>query len=93
MVLEWLLVCGPRMLGGEAGIRPLRTQFLKLMMAKDFWQQVFANNHVPAESLSTNVSASVPESTPVLATLWQRSSLAASALEWSPFQPAAARDA
>jgi hypothetical protein len=35
------------------------------MMAKDFWQQVFANNHVPAESLSTNVCASLPESTPV----------------------------
>jgi hypothetical protein len=42
------------------------------MMAKDFWQQVFTKHHVRAESLSTNVSASLHKSTRVLATLWQR---------------------
>jgi hypothetical protein len=59
-------------IGGEAGIRTLRTRFAKLMMAKDFWQQVFAKHHVPAESLSARVSASLRESTTVLATSWQR---------------------
>ena len=43
-------------------------------MAKDFWQQVFVGHHVPAARSSPPVPESPPESTPVLATLWQRSS-------------------
>ena len=62
----------PSDFGGEAGIRTLKTRFSKLMMAKDFWQQVFAKHHVPVERLFPPVSASLLESTLVLATLWQR---------------------
>jgi len=43
-----------------------------MMMAKDFWQQVFTKHHDPTESLSARLSASLSESTQVLATLWQR---------------------
>jgi len=42
------------------------------MMAKDFWQQVSDSHHVEAEVLFSLVSASPHESTPVLATCWQR---------------------
>ena len=63
---------GAKRNGGEAGIRTLRTRFFNLMMAKDFWQQVFIQHHVPVKKLSTHVAASLPESTSVLATLWQR---------------------
>ena len=41
-------------------------------MAKGFWQQVFVGHHVPAMQSSPPVSWSPPESTPVVATLWQR---------------------
>jgi hypothetical protein len=40
---------------------------------KDFWQQVSARHRVEAEPSSTPALASPQESTPVLATLWQRS--------------------
>jgi hypothetical protein len=42
------------------------------MVANDFWQQVFARLHVLTELLSASVSASLLDSTLVLATLWQR---------------------
>ena len=58
--------------GGEAGIRTLRRRFCNLMMAKDFWRQVFSRQYVPVEESSSRVSSSPPESTSVLATCWQR---------------------
>lgn len=51
------------------------------MMANDFWQQVSAGHHVEAASLSSTVSVSRQESTTVLATLWQRSSLGAGTIQ------------
>ena len=45
------------------------------MMVQDFWQQVFIRPHVPAIRSFPPVSWSPPESAPVVATLWQRSSL------------------
>ncbi len=42
-------------------------------MAKDFWQQVSVSHHVEAEMLSALVPVNPDESTPVLATCWQRS--------------------
>ena len=62
----------PKDCGGGGGSRTLKNRFSKLMMAKDFWQQVSAGHHVEAVSLSSTVSLSPHESTPVLATLWQR---------------------
>ena len=44
-------------------------------MARDFWRQVLATHHDPNERLSTALSASLRESTLVLATCWQRGSL------------------
>ena len=44
------------------------------MVAKDFWQQIFVGHHVPAAWSCPSVFWSPLESTPVLATLWQRSS-------------------
>jgi hypothetical protein len=57
----------------EVGIRILRTRLSNSMMANDFWQQVFAKPQVPVERPSAQVSTSLPESTSVLARLWQRS--------------------
>ena len=42
-------------------------------MAKGFWRQPFIGPHVPAIRSCPPVSWSLPESTPVVATLWQRS--------------------
>lgn len=42
------------------------------MMAKDFWQLVSIGHHVSAARLSAPVSLNPHESTPVVATFWQR---------------------
>lgn len=42
------------------------------MMAKDFWQQVSVGHHFEAETYSSEILVTPRESTPVLATCWQR---------------------
>jgi hypothetical protein len=58
--------------GGERGIRTLLTRFSNMVMAWDFWQQASTSHQLAQVQASARVLGKPRESTPVLATLWQR---------------------
>jgi hypothetical protein len=69
------------------GTRTLKSESSNLMMAKDFWQQVSARHRLEATRASARVPAAPRESSPVLATSWQRS-MAVESLTAYPQTPA-----